>query len=124
MTPSQTVKAFIGHWNSGDMEAMFALCADNVVWHNIPMAPIEGKAAMRAALDGMMANVERCEWETRAIAENGNMVLTERVDAFELSSGKRASVRVMGTFEINHDGLIEQWRDYFDMAEFEREFSA
>ncbi|MEO0462464.1 MAG: limonene-1,2-epoxide hydrolase family protein [Pseudomonadota bacterium] len=124
MTPQDTVTDFIRHWNSGDMDAMYAMCAQTIVWHNIPMAPIEGKAAMQAALAGMMAQVEGCQWDLIAIAANGNTVLTERVDAFHLTSGKRAAIRVMGTFELDDDGLIARWRDYFDMAEFQREFGA
>lgn len=124
MTPQETVTAFIGHWNSGDMEAMYALCAEDIVWHNIPMEPIAGKVAMRAAVVGFMAGVEACEWTTHAIAANGNTVLTERTDAFRLTGGKRAAIRVMGTFELNAGGRIMVWRDYFDMAEFAREFAA
>ncbi len=53
MTPTETVTAFIDHWNGGDMEAMYALCAETVVWHNIPMEPFAGKPAMRAAVEGL-----------------------------------------------------------------------
>lgn len=122
MTPTETVTAFIGCWNSGDMEAMYELCADDVVWHNIPMDPIAGKPAMREAVAGFMVNVAGCQWDTHAIAENENTVLTERTDAFTLKDGRKASIRVMGTFELDGDGLITKWRDYFDMAEFQREF--
>lgn len=124
MTPTETVEAFVAHWNSGDMEAMYALCAENVTWHNIPMEPITGVAAMRAAVDGFMAPVERCEWEILAIAANGNTVLTERVDGFHLKGGHKAALPVMGTFEIDGDGKIANWRDYFDMAQFQSEFGA
>lgn len=122
MTPIETVEAFIGHWNSGDMEAMYAMCVEGVVWHNIPMDPISGVAAMRAAVDGFMGPVESCEWEIHAIAANGNTVMTERTDGFILKDGRRAALPVMGTFEIDSDGKIAQWRDYFDMATFQREF--
>lgn len=122
MTPTETVKAFVGHWNSGDMEAMYAMCADNVIWHNIPMEPIEGLAAMRAAVDGFMGPVESCEWEIHSIAECGNRVLTERTDAFNLASGRRAALPVMGTFELDQNGRIAVWRDYFDMGQFHSEF--
>ena len=123
MTPTETVETFINHWNSGDMEAMYALCADDVTWHNIPMEPITGVDAMRAAVDGFMGPVDSCEWEIRLIAANGNTVLTERVDGFHLKDGRKAELPVMGTFEINGDGKIAQWRDYFDMAQFQREFA-
>ena len=51
------------------------------------------------------------------------MVLTERTDGFIFKDGRRAAIRVMGTFEVGEDGLITAWRDYFDMAEFAREFA-
>lgn len=123
MTPQETIEAFIAHWNSGDMEAMYALCGEDVIWHNIPMAPIHGKPAMREAVAGFMAEVDACDWQIHAIAANGNAVLTERTDAFTLKNGRRAAIRVMGTFELGADGRITCWRDYFDMAEFAREFT-
>lgn len=124
MTPQQTVEAFIGHWNSGDMEAMFALCAEDVVWHNIPMDPVIGREAFRGAVEGFMSQVAACDWQIHAIAANGNAVLTERTDSFTFRNGHRATIRVMGTFELDRDGRVVAWRDYFDMAEFAREFAA
>lgn len=124
MTPTETVEAFIAHWNNSDMDAMYAMCADDVVWHNIPMEPIKGVAAMREAVDGFMGPVETCDWSITSIAANGQTVLTERVDAFELKNGGRAALPVMGTFEIDAEGKIAQWRDYFDMGQFQREFGA
>ena len=123
MIPTETVTAFIDHWNSGDMEAMYAMCAEDIVWHNIPMEPIAGKTAMREAVAGFMANVATCAWETHAIAANDSTVLTERTDGFTMKDGRKAAIRVMGTFEIGENGLITAWRDYFDMGEFQREFS-
>lgn len=124
MTPEETVTAFIDQWNRNDMEAMLAMCAEEVVWHNIPMEPIRGKEAMRAAVEGSMAGVEGCAWQVHAIAARGNTVLTERTDGFVLKDGRTAKIRVMGTFEIDAAGRIAAWRDYFDMAEFTREFGS
>ena len=123
MTPIETIETFIAHWNSGDMEAMYGLCAEGVVWHNIPMEPFAGKPAMRAAVDGFMAEVASCDWQVHAIAANGNAVLTERIDGFTFKDGRKAAIRVMGTFELDTDGKIAAWRDYFDMGEFQREFA-
>lgn len=122
MTPQATVEAFIGHWNACDIDAMMALCAEGIVYHNIPMEPITGTAAMRTMVESFLANIASCDWQTHAIAANGNVVLTERTDGFTFKDGRRAAIRVMGTFEIGPDGRIIAWRDYFDMLEFQREF--
>lgn len=124
MTPQATVEAFIGHWNACDIDAMLSLCADGIVYHNIPMEPVRGTAAMREMVGGFLADIAKCDWQTHAIAANGNMVLTERTDGFTFKDGRHAAVRVMGTFEIDANGRIIAWRDYFDMAEFVREFAA
>ncbi len=50
----------------------------------------------------------------RNLAEDGETVLTERVDEVT-ANGLMAPVPVMGTFEVR-DGRIVQWRDYFDMG--------
>ena len=123
MSPFDTVTAFIGHWNSGDIEAMYALCSEDVVWHNIPMDPVKGKVAFCDAVEGFMVNIASCEWQVHAIAANGSTVLTERTDGFTFKNGRHAAIRVMGTFELGADGLIAAWRDYFDMLEFQREFA-
>ena len=123
MTPQATVEAFIAHWNACDVGAMMALCAENIVYHNIPMEPVAGTAAMRAMIEGFLADIAACDWQTHAIAANGNTVLTERTDGFIFKDGRRAAIRVMGTFEVGDNGLITAWRDYFDMAEFQREFA-
>lgn len=123
MTPQQTVEAFITHWNACDVDAMLALCAEDIVYHNIPMEPIHGTTQMRAMVEGFLGDLAGCDWQTHAIAASGNTVLTERTDGFTFKDGRRAAIRVMGTFELNADGKITAWRDYFDMAEFQREFA-
>ena len=45
-----------------------------------------------------------------------DVVLTERVDVFELPD-KTIELPVMGTFEVR-DGKIAAWRDYFDLQQY------
>ena len=92
MTPIETITAFIAAWDEFDLEKM----------------------------DGF-PGVEAAGFDTHHIAANGNVVLTERTDWFEMK-GRRRTIRVMGTFELNDEGKIAKWRDYFDIAEFQREF--
>ena len=115
MSNTDTVLAFIDAWNTMNWDATADLLTDDVVWHNIPMEKIEGKAAVDAAIRGMAP--ESVAWEVLTIAENGNKVLTERVDRFEMPGGKKIDLPVMGTFELT-DGKISAWRDYFDLNTF------
>jgi limonene-1,2-epoxide hydrolase len=121
MTPQETVEAFIAGWNSGDLDAVYGMMADDIVWHNIPMEPANGIDGVKALM-AQFPPSEGIEFVTHHIAANGNMVLTERTDKF-LIGGTWRAIRVMGTFEIDGAGKIAQWRDYFDMLEFQREFA-
>ena len=115
MSNSQIVLDFIQAWNEKNWDAIEAAFTEDVVYHNIPMDPAEGKTAAMAIIRGM--EPEEVDWEVLNIAENGNAVLTERVDNFVMPGGKKLSLPVMGTMEIQ-DGKIKAWRDYFDLASF------
>jgi limonene-1,2-epoxide hydrolase len=115
MSNSQIVLDFVDAWNRMDWDSVLAALAEDVVYHNIPMEKIEGREAAAAFILGMQP--EAVNWEMINIAENGNKVLTERVDNFDLPGGKKISLPVMGTFEIE-EGAIKVWRDYFDLATF------
>jgi limonene-1,2-epoxide hydrolase len=46
---------------------------------------------------------------------SGGTVMNERTDRF-IADDAQFDLPVMGVFEVNDDGLITLWRDYFDMA--------
>ncbi|CAN1521925.1 LimA Limonene-1,2-epoxide hydrolase [Sphingomonadaceae bacterium] len=121
MHAQQIVEDFIAAWNRMDIAGAFAMMADDAVWHNIPMGPAKGMSEIQAVM-AQFPPTEGIEFITHHIASNGNVVLTERTDKF-LIDGKWRALRVMGTFEINDAGKIQNWRDYFDMAEMQREFA-
>ena len=112
MTNSEIVLDFIQAWNDMDWDKAVGLLTDDIIWHNIPMEAMQGKEVVSAAIAGM--GPESVNWETLSIAENGNKVLTERIDRFDMPGGKKIDLPVMGTFEIT-DGKISAWRDYFDL---------
>ena len=119
--PSDVVRSFIAAWNANDLPRIVGHLHPDVVYHNIPVAPIHGRAAVKAYLDSK-GGFDWVNWKLLAIAESGNKVLTERVDDFGVS-GANISLPVMGTFEIE-DGLIRAWRDYFDLDSYRRQLPA
>jgi limonene-1,2-epoxide hydrolase len=115
MSNTDVVMNFIQAWNDRDWDAIDAAFTEDVVYHNMPMEPLLGKAAASAMIRGMQP--KSVDWQVLNIAENGNVVLTERVDNFVLADDKTLSIPVMGTMEIEN-GKIKAWRDYFDLATF------
>ncbi len=111
------VSAFIAAFNRMDIDAAVDMLAEDVTYHNIPMQPIHGRETARAFLKAM-PGLRGIEWEVFHTAENGDIVLNEREDRFFLEGGKTLAVRVMGVFKVVDDEIAE-WRDYFDLAEFQ-----
>ncbi len=110
LNPEQTVTEVVEAWNRMDFDHVHALMAEDIVYHNMPYAPIIGRAAARAFLDSWQ--VEAVQWIIVNMAASGKIVLTERIDRFLRSQGE-LSIPVMGAFEVEQ-GLITHWRDYFD----------
>lgn len=118
MKPTEVVLSFVEAWNALDLEKILAHLHEDVVYHNMPVAPLHGRAAVRAYLESKWT-FKRMEWKVLAIAESGNKVLTERVDAFSIG-GNDVTLLLMGIFEIEGDRILA-WRDYFDMAHYRRQ---
>lgn len=90
---------------------------EDAVWWNAPWQEVKGKEAIGETLRKGAALMKALPWEIRHIVANGNVVMTERVDHFEVG-GKPVSVPCMGIFELR-DNKIAAWRDYWDLKSFE-----
>ena len=113
-TPTQVVQEFCAAFATKDVDIISGLLADDVVYHNVGMAPAVGKEASVAMIQGFLDMAEKMTFEIHRIAANGDSVLTERTDTFTIN-GADSPVAVMGTFDLR-DGTIVAWRDYFDMG--------
>lgn len=102
-------------------EAMGKYFTEDAVYHNIPVTPVVGRAAIVAALAGINQMARPAGWEIRWQVANERVVMNERVDRFT-RDGKAIELPVTGVFEIR-DGKIAAWRDYFDMAMWQKQFA-
>jgi len=121
-SPTEIVTKFCAAWSDNDVDALMGFFADDAVYHNIPIDPVNGVDAIKAAIAGFTQGVEKIEFRVKQIAADGNVVMTERVDVFHLP-GKTIELPVMGTFEVKN-GKIAAWRDYFDMQQFMDQMSS
>ncbi len=122
MSQIRVVESFIAAFNARDVDAVMAFFAPGAVYHNMPGPPVSGTPAIRELIQSFVGPAETVDWENLAIAEQGNKVLTERIDRFVIG-GKNVALPVMGTFEFT-DGKISAWRDYFDMATWKRQMES
>ena len=113
-TPEEVVQEFCAAFATKDVDTIASLLADDVVYHNVGMAPAVGKEASLAMIQGFLDMAEQMTFEIHRIAANGDSVLTERTDTFTIN-GADSPVAVMGSFDLR-DGKIVAWRDYFDMG--------
>ena len=116
MDPERVVRDFCKTVARLDLEALVQFFTEDAVYHNIPMEPVRGHAAIESTLAGFMAPGGEASFDITALAVDGNKVLTERVDILSIG-GKRIEIGVMGVFEITSGGKISAWRDYFDLQQ-------
>jgi limonene-1,2-epoxide hydrolase len=117
--PETVVREFCGVWSRRDVDDILAWFTPDAVYHNMPIAPVRGHAEIRGVLEMFVPPASKIDFEIVAIASRGNVVFTERVDRF-IVGDKEIAIPVTGVFEV-HDGKIAAWRDYFDMACYQRQ---
>jgi limonene-1,2-epoxide hydrolase len=109
------VREFCEAWAKNDPDLLTDYFTEDGVYHNMPMAPLQGHEAIRGFLAGFLAGAECVEFRMLNVVASENIVMTERVDVFKMA-GKTGEFLVCGIFEIRDD-KIAAWRDYFDMAQ-------
>ena len=108
---TRTVESFLNALQDADYETADAALDDNLVYENVGLPTIHGRARaikLFRQMDGRAA----FEVKIHRIAADGAAVLTERSDAL-IFGPLRLQFWVCGVFEV-HDGRITLWRDYFD----------
>jgi limonene-1,2-epoxide hydrolase len=95
-----------------------------VLYQNLPLPEMKGRAAVRQFITPNLQRVQRMEFIVHSIAvsADGLRVLTERTDNFHFIEGIVA-VPVMGVFEFSGQ-LICRWRDYADIGHFVQQMQA
>lgn len=118
-SPETIVRDFLGAWPRRDLEELMSFFAPDAVYHNVPVAPCVGAAAIRETFAGFLATMPGIALDVVELVANGALVMAERVDRFVMPNGHRFDLPVTGVFEVQ-DGKIVAFRDYFDLATFER----
>jgi limonene-1,2-epoxide hydrolase len=117
-------RKFFGEINGNRFDDAIDLLSADVLYHNIPLPEIRGRENVRQFHKGFgVGSRLRVDWRLLRIAQDGDSVLTERLDLFIAENGAKIELPTMGSMRIV-DGAISEWRDYFDLASFERQAAA
>jgi len=122
MSPSEIVTAFIEAIECKDVAAAAAMASPTISYENMPMQPIVGRDAMTATLEMFLGSANEVDWVIVRQHEVGNVVYNERIDRFQIGEGW-LELPLAGVCEVDADGLISLWRDYFDLASYQRQLA-
>ncbi len=117
----KVVNEFCNAWPRKNVEELLGFFSDDAVYHNIPMEPARGKAAIKAVINSFLPMSKSIEFKILHTVSAGNVVMNERIDMFDTGT-KKISIPVAGVFEVKN-GKISAWRDYFDMAMYTKQMA-
>ena len=121
-TPTiELVRTFIEMWAqpNGIDRAVKEYFTDRTVWENHGLVTTTGIEEALGVNQHFVDKIgmARIVVDIDAIAQDGNKVLTERVDRIlDAQDGTIMAAPTLGIFEVE-DGKIVAWRDYFDSKE-------
>lgn len=114
----RVIRSFIAAWSRRDPTELAGYFAEDGVYHNMPMGPVAGRDNVEKLIRGFIASWTETKWELVSILGSGNAVIAERVDHIR-AGGKSVDLPCVGVFELA-GGKIKKWRDYFDLATYQR----
>ena len=116
-----TVMAFMGAVGTGDMDAVKALMADDMVWHNegdsaMPwIGPWKGKEEILAFLPVFGANFQTTAWEnTDAFASGDTVAVFGKMNGITTQSGKEIGDFTFALRAKVRDGKVVLWNWFED----------
>lgn len=109
------VREFLDAWGAVDPDWAMDCLSDDIVYINQPLEPVVGQKDVRQIVGGIMELSYAVNWELRNCFGRGSTVVTERLDCWDFTGdGWGLKLPCIGMFDVNDDGLICGWRDYFD----------
>ncbi|MBN9739235.1 MULTISPECIES: limonene-1,2-epoxide hydrolase family protein [unclassified Pseudonocardia] len=115
----ELVLAFFAELPHGDPARLERYLAPEAMYQNMPLPPAHGRDAVLQTLTALFQVMSMDHIDTLHLASRDGYVFTERVDVLTaLPTGKSFALPVTGVTRVV-GGLITEWRDYFDLREFE-----
>ncbi len=113
------VREFLAAWGDEqhrpDVHRIVSMFAPDGRWTlYVPNGPvIRGREALRAEIERQLGYVSWTHCRLVHIVSDDRRVVTERADRF-CKNGRVVGHALMAVYELDDDGLITDWREYFD----------
>ena len=112
------VRNFLASWRRPDVDEMVSFFSDDAVYTDRPRGTHYGIDAIKRELQSFVKTIPSTTIEFITLVSEGGTVMLERVDHFEIQ-GKPVVMAVAAVFEIDDNGRIKAWRDYYDLKSIE-----
>lgn len=113
--PVAVVRDFVAAWNARDRVAIRAALHPEIHCTGASYPPAKGPDETMALCEPFLV-AEEIDWQIVNCARNGHVVFTERVDRFRFVGKPWLVIPAAGVYEVDTQGLITRWHDYFDTA--------
>ena len=112
------VRKYLAAWKRSDLDELVSFICDDAVFTDGPRGVHHGIDAIRAELETMVKVVPSTSVDIKKLVASGGTVMVERVDNFKLG-GKPFDLEVAAVFDVDDNGRIKRWRDYYDLKSLE-----
>jgi len=107
------VRELFDAWSKLDAGLIVSYFADDGIWHNMMIDPIQGHKALLPVIESWVSKWTLNQVEVTTMLVDGDLVVTERIDRIDIGDDS-ATVPITGFFVIQN-GKVKIWRDYFDL---------
>ena len=123
-SPESVVRRFFSAVRSPDVDELTGFFSADAVYIDGARGTYAGIDAIRAEFDAQVQVVPSgVVVDIKTLVADGQIVIAERVDTFEVQ-GKSFGFEVVGVFELNGDGKIKRYHDYYDLQSLMDEMTA
>jgi len=116
------MRDFFAAVEANDQARIMSFFTEDSVFENVPIGVAEGVDEIWAVLAPMFQQATAVDWQIERLEQApSGTVYSERNDRFRLAgegeSAHWAEFHCSGIHQINDDGKIIFWRDYFDLQQ-------
>ena len=120
---ASVVRRFMATWPRFDVDEVIGFFSEDAVYTDGPRGTYSGTDEIRAEMETIVQLVPSTTADVKSLVASGGTVMVERVDVFDMM-GQTFDVEIAGVFEVDDNGRISRWRDYYDMRSLEERVGA